>query len=205
MFHSWDQSGSTIILRLRKAVFLNKLILKIFCLLGLLNSRQCNGRVSILCFVFWVMICNRWAFRRCFDMCKIFFLPVLKALPFFFQFSITNNWHKDITYLAFACKSSEGRNVGAGSCCCRVINDLFTTVTSCFLFGRVPKVRLPLWCMEEWRKICVGRFLRKLYKKTFNHYQLSFEINSSNALWAKKHENSALLVHTFRRTVQDPD
>ena len=26
----------------------------------------------------------------------------------------------------------EGRNFGAGNCCCRVVNGLFTTVTSCF-------------------------------------------------------------------------
>ena len=134
MFHSWDQSESTIILRLRKAVFLNKLILKIFCLLGLLNSRQCNGRVTILRFVFRVMICNCWAFCRCSHMSKIFFFSGLESSSLFFQFSTTNNWRKDILYLTFACESSEGRNVGPGNCCCRVINDLFTTVTSCFLF-----------------------------------------------------------------------
>ena len=34
---------STVILRLRKVDFFNKLISEIFCLLGLLNSRQSNG------------------------------------------------------------------------------------------------------------------------------------------------------------------
>ena len=38
----------------------------------------------------------------------------------------------------------EGRNFGAGNCCCRVVNGLFTTVISCFLRTRVKGSVTPL-------------------------------------------------------------
>ena len=49
-----------------------------------------------------------------------------------------------ILYTMLVCDSIGGRNFGAGNCCCRVVNGLFTTVALCLLRTRVKGSVTPL-------------------------------------------------------------
>ena len=69
---------------------------------------------------------------------------MLRRFP---QYNTINNLYREFYIRHWSANSIEGRNFGAGNCCCRVVNGLFTTVTSCFLRTRVKGSVTPLTCL----------------------------------------------------------
>ena len=68
------------------------------------------------------MISNSTTFGHSFDVSQVFFILGIKSFA-------TNNLYREFYTRHWSAVSSKGRNLGAGNCCCRVVNGLFTTVT----------------------------------------------------------------------------